>query len=70
LIWREVAPDGVADAGETVIARYEYDALNRRTKEFINADTDDDFDSFRHFYYAGEKKGTCYFLVDVGLLGA
>jgi RHS repeat-associated protein len=43
--------DGVADAGETVIARYEYDALNRRTKEFINADTDDDFDSFRHFYY-------------------
>jgi len=34
-----------------VIARYEYDALNRRTKEFINADTDDDFDSFRHFYY-------------------
>ena len=51
MIWREVAPDGVADAGETVIARYEYDALNRRTKEFINADTDDDFDSFRHFYY-------------------
>jgi len=40
-----------ADAGETVIARYEYDALNRRTKEFVNADTDDDFDSFRHFYY-------------------
>ncbi|MCX5647514.1 MAG: RHS repeat-associated core domain-containing protein [Planctomycetota bacterium] len=34
-----------------MIARYEYDALNRRTKEFINADTDDDFDSFRHFYY-------------------
>ena len=34
-----------------MIARYEYDALNRRTKEFVNADTDDDFDSFRHFYY-------------------
>ena len=42
---------GSPDAGETVIARYEYDALNRRTKEFVNADTDDDFDSFRHFYY-------------------
>ena len=42
---------GKPDAGETVIARYEYDALNRRTKEFVNADTDDDFDSFRHFYY-------------------
>ncbi len=34
-----------------MIARYEYDGLNRRTKECLNADTDDDFDSFRHFYY-------------------
>jgi len=51
LVWVDSDSDGVADAGETVIARYEYDALNRRTKEFINADTDDDFDSFRHFYY-------------------
>lgn len=50
-VWVDSDSDGVADEGETVIARYEYDALNRRTKEFINADTDDDFDSFRHFYY-------------------
>ncbi|MCX5647516.1 MAG: RHS repeat-associated core domain-containing protein [Planctomycetota bacterium] len=34
-----------------MIARYEYDALNRRAKVFINTDTDDDFDEFRHFYY-------------------
>jgi RHS repeat-associated protein len=40
-----------ADAGETVIARYEYDGRNRRTKVFANADTDDDFDRWQHFYY-------------------
>jgi hypothetical protein len=50
-VWVDSDSDGTPDAGETVIARYEYDALNRRTKEFINTDTDDDFDSFRHFYY-------------------
>ncbi len=34
-----------------MIARYEYDALNRRTKECVDTDTDGDFNEFRHFYY-------------------
>jgi len=34
-----------------VIARYEYDGLNRRTKKHLNDDTDDDFDTFQHFFY-------------------
>jgi len=50
-VWVDSNGDGDHDAGETVIARYEYDALNRRTKKHLSADTDDDFDSFKHFYY-------------------
>ena len=38
-------------SGEIVVAKYEYDALNRRTKECVDTDTDGDFDEFRHFYY-------------------
>ena len=34
-----------------MIARYEYDGLNRRTKKHLNDDTDDDFDTFQHFFY-------------------
>jgi len=50
-IWVDSDADGTADAGETVIARYEYDGLNRRVKKHLNADTDDDFDAFQHFFY-------------------
>jgi len=38
-------------SGEIVVAKYEYDALNRRTKECVDTDLDGDFDEFRHFYY-------------------
>ena len=50
-VWVDSNSDGDHDAGETVIARYEYDGRNRRTKKHLNADTDDDFDEYRHFYY-------------------
>jgi RHS repeat-associated protein len=50
-IWVDSDADGTADAGETVIARYECDGLGRRTKKHLNADTDDDFDTFQHFFY-------------------
>jgi len=50
-VWVDSNADGDHDAGETVIARYEYDGLSRRTKKHLSADTDDDFDTFQHFYY-------------------
>jgi len=50
-VWVDSNADGDHDAGETVIARYEYDGLSRRTKKHLNADSDDDFDTFQHFYY-------------------
>ena len=34
-----------------MIARYEYDGLNRRVKKHPGADTDDDFDAWRHVYF-------------------
>ena len=37
--------------GTVVVAKFEYDGLNRRVKKFINTGEDASYDEWQHFYY-------------------